>query len=52
MKINRLPAQKNKPNSNPISSKAKMNLKLLARKSGKFAIRKKLGFFQYIPNYS
>jgi len=54
MKMNRLPAQKNKPNSNPISSKAKMNLKSIAGKSGhnlifqknyyalagKFAIRK------------
>ncbi len=34
MKMNRLPAQKNKPNSKPISSKAKMNLKSLAKKSG------------------
>ena len=29
-----LAGQKNKPNSNPISSKAKMNLKSLAGKSG------------------
>ena len=32
--MNHLPAQKNKPNSNPIFSKAKINLKSLARKSG------------------
>ncbi len=28
MKMNRLPAQKNKPNSNPISVKPKMNVNL------------------------
>ncbi len=32
--MNHLPAQKNKANSKPISSKAKMNLKSLAKKSG------------------
>jgi hypothetical protein len=34
MKMNHLPAQKNKPKTKPISSKAKMNLKSLAGKSG------------------
>ncbi len=66
MKMKRLPAQKNKPNSNPISSKAKMNKKSLAKKSGhilifqkhsyalagKLAIRKILGNIFIIPNYS
>jgi len=50
--MNRLPAKKNKPNSNPILSAVggfQMNLKSLARKSDKLAIRKILGIFQNIP---
>ncbi len=47
MKMNRLPAQKNKPNSNPIYESPKS----LAKKSGKFAIQKILGIFQKYPIY-
>jgi hypothetical protein len=36
-----LAVRKNKPNSKPISSKAKMNLKSLAKKSGHFNKPKK-----------